>query len=521
MDICRIPRRVVRAAAGTLALAALVTPLSVFAEGTLIAAPQRVDMVHDDARGLVYITQGGEVLRYHIGSGTFLSPIVLGGSLRGIDISKDNTRLAVADDASDNANGWIHLVSLGDLSLQKSTFAKSSTYESGTFSVSFTNDGKVYATTDFEGSGSTHVRRLDPATGAWTTLASVRQATMLSASGDGDTLAFAESNSSDGPWGLIDIPTGGIVRRQGYTNGTSRFNFEIATDRLGSQFAIPTYGGAFVYDELYRKVATIGQSAGPLPIGVAYHPVERLAYFPWTGSRQVRVYEMNTFTQVGAHDFEDNFGWNGNAAFLQGRTKLSKDGSLLMVSVSGGVRILRTYAALAAAPASASTPAGTPVSIALPGSIGNGGALSYEIATAPNEGSVTLSGSTAIYTPRPGHSGPDGFRYRVRYGNAVREGDVAVTVLASNRPPTAKDDTAITRGLTSVAIPVLANDADPDGDPLTISAVDAPSVGTARIEGDRVVYTPSRNGLRSVSFFYTVSDGRGGTARAKITVYRF
>lgn len=72
MDIRRIPRRVVRVAVGTLAIAMLAIPFSAFAEGTLIAAPQRVDMVHDDARGLVYITQGGEVLRYHVASGTFL-----------------------------------------------------------------------------------------------------------------------------------------------------------------------------------------------------------------------------------------------------------------------------------------------------------------------------------------------------------------------------------------------------------------------------------------------------------------
>lgn len=521
MDIRRIPRRAVRIAVGTLALAALAIPFSVFAEGTLIAAPQRVDMVHDDARGLVYITQGGEVLRYHVASGTFLSPIVLGGMLRGIDISKDNASLVVADDVSAANEGHVHLVGLDDLAVRTLPFAKSSTYESGTFSVSFTGDGKVHATTDFWGSGWTQLRRLDPVSGTWTALASVRQATMLSRSGDGDTIAFAESNSSDGPWGLIDIPSGGIVRRQGYTNGTSRFNFEIGTDRLGSQFAIPTYGGTYVYDDAYQRVATIGQAYSQHPIGVAYHPVERKAYFPWSGSRQVRVYDMNSFVQLASHDLEHDFGWVGNNAYEQGRTKLSKDGSLLMVSVNGGVRIVQTYAPLAAAPASASALAGTPVSIALPGSIGNGGALSYSIARAPNEGTVTVSGSTAVYTARMGYSGPDSFRYRVQYGDAMREAEVALAVTAPNTAPMAKDDSAIARGQSSVAIPVLANDTDPDGDPLTISAVDAPSVGTARIEGDRVVYTPPKYWLRNVSFHYTVSDGRGGTARAKVTVYRF
>lgn len=521
MDIRTTPRRALRVAAGTLALVALAIPLSAFAEGTLIAAPQRIDMVHDDARGLVYITQGGEVLRYRIATGTFLSPIVLGGALRGIDISKDNASLVVADNVSGANEGHVHLVALDDLAVRTLPFTKASSYESGTFSVSFASNDKVYATTDFMGSGWTQLRRLDPASGAWTALASVRQATMLSRSGDGQTVAFAESNSSDGPWGLIDVPTGGIVRRQGYTDGTSRYNFEIGTDHLGSQFAIPTYTGTYVYNETYQRVATIGQSGSQHPIGVAYHPVERKAYFPWSGSRQVRVYDMNSFTQVASHDVGHDFGWVGNHAYEQGRTRLSKDGSLLMVSVAGGVRIVQTYAPLAAAPASASALAGTPVSIPLPGSIGNGGALSYSIARSPNEGTVTVSGSSAVYTARAGYTGPDSFRYRVRYGDAVREAEVVLSVTKPNTAPVAKDDSVIARGQTSVAIPVLANDTDPDGDPLTISAVDTPSLGTARIEGDRVVYTPPKYWQRSVSFYYTVSDGRGGSARAKVTVYRF
>lgn len=520
MDIRRIPRRAVRVAVGTLALAALAIPFSVFAEGTLIAAPQRVDMVHDDARGLVYITQGGEVLRYHVASGTFLSPIVLGGMLRGIDISKDNASLVVADDVSDSASGWVHLVSLDDLSLRKPSFTKASTYESGTHSVAFANDGKVYATTDFWGSGWTQMRRLDPASDTWTALASVTQSTMLSASGDGETIAFAESNNSSGPWGLIDVPTGAIVRREGYTNGTSWFNFEIATDRLGSQFAIPTYGGTFVYDDAYRKVATLGQYAGPQPIGVAYHPVERMAYFPWAGTRQVRTYDMNTFGQVASYDLEDNFTSTGNHAYVQGRTKLSKDGSLLMVSVTGGVRIVQTYAPLTAAPASASAVAGTPVSIALPGSIGNGGALTYSIVRAPNEGTVTVSGSTAVYTARKGYSGEDSFRYRVQYGDAVREAEVSLAVTAPNIAPVAANDTAQARR-TSILIPVLANDSDADGDPLTITDVTRPTLGAVAIESGKIRFTPPRSWSTPIQFEYGISDGRGGTARAKVTVYRF
>ncbi len=519
MNIRNTPRHATRAAAVLVALTAAIVAVPASAEGTLIPAPQRVDMVHDDSRGILYITQGGEVLRYHVDSGDFLAPIVLGGALKGLDLSNDNATLAVADDLSDSANAWVHLVALDDLSVQKASFPKLSSYESGTYSVRYAADDKLYTTNDFWGSGWVGLRRYDPATGTWTQLASVRQSTMLSSSGDGDTVAFAEANISDGRWGLIDVPTGGLVNRQGYTDGTSWFNYEIGTDRLGSQFAIPTYGGTFVYDDAYRKVATLGQYAGAQPIGVAYHPVERIAYFPWSGGSSVRVYDMNTFSQIGSHDFEDGFAHNGNEAFVQGRTRLSRDGSLLMVSVTGGVRVLQTYAPLRAEAVSTAARAGEALSIPLPGTIGNGGALEYAIVRPPAHGQLSLSGATATYTAQAGYAGADGFRYRVRYGNAVREAEVQIAVTVPNASPLAVNDTAATRR-TSILIPVLSNDSDPDGDPLTITGVTAPRVGTATIEAGKIRYTPPRIWSGPVSFIYTVSDGRGGTATATVTVIR-
>src|SRR5688572_28726374 len=67
------------------------------AVGTLIPAPSRFDMVHDSNRDVLYITSGGSILRYHLGSNTFLPPLETGGNLGGIDISPDGNTLVVAD----------------------------------------------------------------------------------------------------------------------------------------------------------------------------------------------------------------------------------------------------------------------------------------------------------------------------------------------------------------------------------------------------------------------------------------
>jgi hypothetical protein len=88
----------------------------------------------------------------------------------------------------------------------------------------------------------------------------------------------------------------------------------------------------------------------------------------------------------------------------------------------------------------------------------------------------------------------------------------------ANRAPDAVDDTASTAVNKSVTINVLANDTDPDGDPLTLTAVTKPPKGTATISGGRVTYIPNR-GFRGIdTFSYTISDGRGGTDTATVTV---
>ena len=68
------------------------------AAGNLIPAPSRFDMVYDGGRDLVYITNGGEVLRYQISTNTFISPLVFGRNLRGLDLSPDGNTLVVAED---------------------------------------------------------------------------------------------------------------------------------------------------------------------------------------------------------------------------------------------------------------------------------------------------------------------------------------------------------------------------------------------------------------------------------------
>ncbi len=86
----------------------------------------------------------------------------------------------------------------------------------------------------------------------------------------------------------------------------------------------------------------------------------------------------------------------------------------------------------------------------------------------------------------------------------------------SNNPPVAKNDEyrVVEEQITKS---VLENDTDPDCDRLTVIEVTPGRYGNTAINPDgTITYTVTTP--TSDSFTYTVSDGRGGTAKATVTV---
>jgi len=87
-----------------------------------------------------------------------------------------------------------------------------------------------------------------------------------------------------------------------------------------------------------------------------------------------------------------------------------------------------------------------------------------------------------------------------------------------NTPPVAGDDSATTVEDTEVAINVLENDTDPDGDPISIASLGTPGNGTLVDNDGTVTYTPDDDFNGTDTFTYTISDGNGGTDTATVTV---
>ena len=148
----------------------------------------------------------------------------------------------------------------------------------------------------------------------------------------------------------------------------------------------------------------------------------------------------------------------------------------------------------------------------------DGNSLRLVAVGSASNGSVAIDGSRVRYTGNTGYSGTDSFSYRIEDGaGGVATGTVTVSVTRPNQPPVAIDDRYVVGGFGQVNLPVLLNDSDPDGDSLVLVSFTQPTHGTISRQGSQLAY--QGNGYFSTtSFAYTVSDGKGGTATAIVTL---
>ncbi len=143
----------------------------------------------------------------------------------------------------------------------------------------------------------------------------------------------------------------------------------------------------------------------------------------------------------------------------------------------------------------------------------------------PVHGDVELAAGSITFTPDAEFCGTAGFDYTVSDGDLTDTGTVTVDVECVNDAPVAVDDASTAgQGGADVAIDVLANDTDIDGDTLEVSdagPVSPTGAGTVAVGagGGDVVYTPSVSFTGDATFEYTVTDGElTDTALVTVTV---
>lgn len=138
---------------------------------------------------------------------------------------------------------------------------------------------------------------------------------------------------------------------------------------------------------------------------------------------------------------------------------------------------------------------------------------------------LTFNAMTGRFTGTP----PANFNGALAVRIAATDGleravhDFTLTITAVNDAPLATADTGFATAagtpLLIAASALTINDSDIDSDTLTIAAVGGAIGGTVELEADGSVrFSPAPGFSGQASFFYTVSDGQGGTATATVSV---
>lgn len=160
----------------------------------------------------------------------------------------------------------------------------------------------------------------------------------------------------------------------------------------------------------------------------------------------------------------------------------------------------------------------------------DGDTLVIESFSQPGNGTVNQVGDQLRYEPDSEFQGEDSFTYTVSDGQGGQAtGTVTVEVEEDeatgqrNRFPVARDDYVTTPADVPVTVDVLANDTDPDGDPLEVVSVQKVTLAPAEytINGDgTITFTIGANCRGRNAFRYTISDPSGATATATVFVDR-
>ena len=159
------------------------------------------------------------------------------------------------------------------------------------------------------------------------------------------------------------------------------------------------------------------------------------------------------------------------------------------------------------------------------------GTLAPKIVTGPTNGSVSMpfQDGSFYYTPNVGYTGDDSFVYNVCDSLGACT-ETSVTLIQSNSAPIGGADSYTGVEARKQLPPgLLANDSDPDGDPLQIgNGTLAPKIVTGPTNGSVSMpfqdgsfsYTPNVGYTGDDSFVYNSCDSLGGCTETSVTLIK-
>lgn len=153
------------------------------------------------------------------------------------------------------------------------------------------------------------------------------------------------------------------------------------------------------------------------------------------------------------------------------------------------------------------------VPIYLSGSDPENGGLTYEIVSAPAQGSLNQeSGNHFTYLPSSStYYGSDSFTFRVVDSQGAKSNTATVTIAINGAPQAANQSVALKQA-SSRTITLSAT--DPEGDVIAYSVVANPARGTlGAVGGNQVTYTPEVTYFGTDSFTFRATDAKGAVSK--------
>ena len=241
-----------------------------------------------------------------------------------------------------------------------------------------------------------------------------------------------------------------------------------------------------------------------------------------------------TLSRDGSFVYQPKTDFNGSDNF----TYEVQDGQGGISQGSVTITIANVNDAPAAAPDSFTAEENQVLTVAAPGLLGNDSdidgdnlLLTTTPITAPNHGTLSLLANGSFsYTPNQDYTGTDFFVYQItdsqgltstsQVNLAIGQNNINTAPLAVNDSYRVDEDQTLS--IRSSAInAILANDSDPENDPLQLSANLITTVNNGVLTIDTsggFTYIPNGNFFGSDSFTYQISDGQGNSAQATATI---
>ena len=373
----------------------------------------RETSVFDERTNIVYSLGASQITRWDAITGRFLAPIILPGSLSSLALSPDGRYLVVGDSATittaGQTQGVLHRIDLQTSAVTDIVYS-TAFYEGGVTDVVVAANGTALFTTQFLGSGWTPLRTF-PVSGAAPAPAilvnSVRGGSTLTASPDGRYVLILEANSSNAPFSLYDSTMGRVIASSDlYTIGLSGFNNDNGSVTNSGLISIVTYNSFVIYNNNFVVVKNFTPQQSSGTYSDAEFSLDGRQLYAWnTNTDRVEIYDTTNWTKIGELDPGVLINTQGNGSAF-GRMQVVDDGRLLLMTTTGGVRVLDLNARLM------TRITGTAGSDTLTGSVGGDSlfGLGGNDNLVGGEGDDILVGAAGA-DAMTGGSGSDTFRY--------------------------------------------------------------------------------------------------------------